>query len=119
MGNLNAFSRQTVRCTKCNEKYRRMPLSGSCPTCGTGLTMTVHEASVVKYLDVTKKLVDKYDVNLYTRQRVEKTERDIASLFTNDHAKQSSLFAFGGPTDGAPSKDDKGPTKKRKGKGPT
>ncbi len=119
VGNLNAFSRQTVRCTKCNEKYRRMPLSGSCPTCGTGLTMTVHEASVVKYLDVTKKLVDKYDVNLYTRQRVEKTERDIASLFTNDHAKQSSLFAFGGPTDGAPSKDDKGPTKKRKGKGPT
>jgi DNA polymerase II large subunit len=108
IGNLNAFSRQTVRCTKCNEKFRRMPLSGTCPNCRSGLTMTVHEASVVKYLDVTKKLVDRYDVDDYTRQRVEMAERDIASLFTNDHAKQSSLLAF----DDAPKKDD-GP----KGKG--
>jgi len=28
MGNLNAFSKQKMRCTKCNSKYRRMPLSG-------------------------------------------------------------------------------------------
>ncbi len=94
IGNLNAFSRQTVRCTKCNEKYRRMPIKGSCPTCGTALIMTVHEASVIKYLDVTKKLVDRYGVDAYTRQRVELAERNIKSLFTNDHAKQSSLASF-------------------------
>jgi DNA polymerase II large subunit len=94
IGNLNAFTRQTVRCTKCNEKYRRMPIKGCCPTCGTGLTMTVHEASVIKYLDVTKKLVDRYGVDDYTRQRVEMAERNIRSLFTNDHAKQSCLSSF-------------------------
>ncbi|UCC92420.1 MAG: DNA polymerase II large subunit [Thermoplasmata archaeon] len=111
IGNLNAFSRQTVRCTKCNEKYRRMPLGGTCPNCRSGLTMTVHEASVVKYLDVTKKLVDRYDVDDYTRQRVEMAERDIASLFTNDHAKQSSLLSFG---EVPPADEGKG---RRKGRG--
>ena len=94
IGNLNAFSRQTIRCGKCNEKYRRMPLKGSCHNCGSNLTMTVHEASVVKYLDVTKKLVEKYGVDAYTRQRVEMAERDIKSLFSNDHQKQSSLDGF-------------------------
>jgi len=94
IGNLNAFSRQTFRCGKCNEKYRRMPLGGACTNCGSGLTMTVHEASVVKYLDVTKRLVRMYDVDPYTAQRVERAEDDIRSLFTNDHAKQSSLFGF-------------------------
>jgi DNA polymerase II large subunit len=94
IGNLNAFSRQTVRCGKCNIKFRRMPIKGVCPSCGSGLTMTVHEASVVKYLDVTKKLIERYGVDDYTRQRVEMVERNIRSLFSNDKAKQSSLGAF-------------------------
>jgi DNA polymerase II large subunit len=98
IGNLNAFSRQTVRCTKCNVKFRRMPIRGVCPTCDSGLTMTVHEASVVKYLDVTKKLVERYGVDDYTRQRVEMVERDINSLFVNDKAKQSALTSFGDET---------------------
>ena len=68
--------------------------------------MTVHEASVVKYLDVTKKLAKQHDVDAYTSQRVELTERNIESLFTNDHAKQSSLLSFG--------EEKKG---KKKGKG--
>ena len=29
-GNLVAFTRQKVRCVKCGEKYRRMPLAGKC-----------------------------------------------------------------------------------------
>jgi DNA polymerase II large subunit len=118
IGNLNAFSRQTVRCTKCNEKFRRMPLGGTCPNCRSGLTMTVHEASVVKYLNVTKMLVDKYNVDDYTRQRVEMAERDINSLFTNDHAKQSSLLAFDESIKVDPGRDGK-KGKKRKGKGRT
>ncbi|MCL2510250.1 MAG: DNA polymerase II large subunit, partial [Methanomassiliicoccaceae archaeon] len=32
-GNLRSFSTQMVRCTKCGEKYRRMPLSGLCSKC--------------------------------------------------------------------------------------
>lgn len=56
--------------------------------------MTVHEASVVKYLDVTKKLIERYGVDDHTRQRVMKAEQDIKSVFVNDKAKQSSLGAF-------------------------
>ena len=113
IGNLNAFSRQTVRCTKCNEKFRRMPLAGTCPNCRSGLTMTVHEASVVKYLEVTKNLVETYDVDDYTRQRVEMVERDIISLFTNDHAKQSSLLSFDESTK---EDEEKGRKRNRKGR---
>ena len=29
-GNMMAFTRQKVRCVKCGEKYRRMPLKGKC-----------------------------------------------------------------------------------------
>ena len=29
-GNLRTFGKQTVRCVDCNEKYRRMPLTGKC-----------------------------------------------------------------------------------------
>jgi DNA polymerase II large subunit len=94
IGNLNAFSRQTVRCTKCNVKFRRMPIRGTCPTCDSGLTMTVHEASVVKYLDVTKRLIERYGVDDYTKQRVEMAERAINSLFVNDKSKQSNLSSF-------------------------
>jgi len=114
IGNLNAFSRQTVRCTKCNEKFRRMPLGGTCPNCSSGLTMTVHEASVVKYLDVTKKLVVKYEVDDYTRQRVEMAERDIYSLFTNDHAKQSSLLSWSGSSKKDEGVSEKGQEKEEK-----
>jgi len=49
-GNIRAFARQKVRCTKCNKKYRRMPLSGEC-TCGGNLTLSISKGSVVKYLE--------------------------------------------------------------------
>ncbi|MBO4798144.1 MAG: DNA polymerase II large subunit, partial [Candidatus Methanomethylophilaceae archaeon] len=48
IGNLRSFSTQTVRCTKCGSKYRRIPLSGKCVACGNELNLTVHEASVKK-----------------------------------------------------------------------
>jgi hypothetical protein len=45
-------------------------------------------------------------------------ERDINSLFTNDHAKQSSLLAFDESIKVDPGRDGK-KGKKRKGKGRT
>ncbi|MBU1939947.1 DNA polymerase II large subunit, partial [Candidatus Micrarchaeota archaeon] len=36
IGNARAFSRQTFRCTTCNTKYRRIPLSGKCGKCKKG-----------------------------------------------------------------------------------
>jgi DNA polymerase II large subunit len=82
IGNLKSFSGQKVRCTKCNESYRRVPLAGMCK-CGNRLTLTVYEASVRKYLKVTKRIGKYYGISNYTQQRVEQIEASIASLFGN------------------------------------
>jgi DNA polymerase II large subunit len=80
IGNLRSFSGQKVRCTKCNESYRRVPLAGVCK-CGNRLTLTVYEASVRKYLTVTKNVGRDYGISNYTQQRVEQIESNIVSLF--------------------------------------
>jgi len=92
-GNIRAFARQKVRCTKCNKKYRRMPLSGEC-TCGGNLTLSISKGSVVKYLEISKELSKKYPINNYLIQRIELIEFSINSLFESDKSKQSSLDVF-------------------------
>jgi DNA polymerase II large subunit len=94
MGNLRAFSRQSVRCVKCNAKYRRPPLSESCPKCGGRLVLTVHEGSVRKYLEVSMKVAEEYGVSSYTRQRLELIRMEIESLFRSDKVKQTGLADF-------------------------
>ncbi|OGS47140.1 MAG: DNA polymerase II large subunit [Euryarchaeota archaeon RBG_16_67_27] len=94
IGNLKAFSSQQVRCTKCGEKYRRIPLRGRCPSCGGNLTLTVHESSVKKYLEVTKKITQQYDVSNYLRQRIGLVEEAITSLFTNEKVQALKLDDF-------------------------
>lgn len=92
-GNVRAFSRQKVRCTKCNKKYRRIPLSGECK-CGGNLILSVSKGSVVKYLDISKELSKKYPIDNYLIQRIEILEFGIDSLFESDKSKQSSLDVF-------------------------
>ncbi|MGF3494857.1 MAG: DNA polymerase II large subunit [Methanothrix sp.] len=94
MGNLRAFSRQSVRCVKCNAKYRRPPLSELCPKCGGKLVLTVHEGSVRKYLEVSMKVAEEYGVSSYTRQRLELIRMEIESLFRSDKVKQTGLADF-------------------------
>jgi DNA polymerase II large subunit len=95
MGNLKAFSRQKVRCPKCNEKFRRMPLKGVCLACGNpNLTLTVHEGSVRKYLEVSKTIATKYKIDAYTHQRILLLESAVESLFTNDKVKKAKLSDF-------------------------
>jgi DNA polymerase II large subunit len=93
-GNLRSFSKQTVRCVVCNSKYRRVPLSGKCRDCGGKLVLTVHKGSVAKYLEVTKDLIEKYELEDYLRQRVKILEMSIDSVFQNDGVKQVSLGDF-------------------------
>ena len=93
MGNVRAFSKQKVRCTKCNSKYRRMPLSGVCK-CGGNLILSVSKGSVTKYLDISQKLVNRYPISPYLVQRLEIQEFGINSLFESDKSKQSSLDLF-------------------------
>ena len=100
IGNLKRFSLQMFRCTKCSAKYRRMPLKGKCTAiagkheCGGDLTLTVHEGSVKKYLEVTKRITREYPVSPYLQQRIALIEDAISSLFTNDKAQDLKLDDF-------------------------
>ncbi len=93
IGNLNKFGVQTIRCTKCNTKYRRMPLSGECD-CGGNLTLTIHEGSVKKYLNYSLEMVENFEVPEYLYQRVKQLEDQIESLFENDNVSTPSLDEF-------------------------
>ncbi|MBO5841016.1 MAG: DNA polymerase II large subunit [Methanobrevibacter sp.] len=95
MGNSRAFSKQKVRCPKCGAKYRRMPLTGKCK-CGGDLILSVSKGSVIKYLEISQNLVNRYPVSHYLEQRLEIQEFGINSLFESDKSKQSSLDVFFG-----------------------
>lgn len=114
-GNLNAYGRQKIRCLKCGNSYRRMPLAGHCiqpekvggrglsahgvarnegGQCNGKLALTVSEGAVRKYIEVTKHVMDTYGVDTYTRQNMEWLAGSVESLFSNDRAKQMSLSDF-------------------------
>lgn len=94
IGNLNQFSKQKFRCTKCNTVYRRIPLAGKCTKCSGNLTLTVHEGGVRKYLAVTKEIAEKYKISDYTIQRISLIENAINSLFQNDKVQKAKLEDF-------------------------
>jgi DNA polymerase II large subunit len=93
-GNLNAFSKQKVRCMKCNAKYRRMPLAGKCTRCGGNVIPTVHEGSVKKYLEMSRNICATYAISEYTKQRVEVLFMQIESTFGEPPEKQLGLADF-------------------------
>ncbi|MFC7097370.1 DNA polymerase II large subunit [Halobaculum marinum] len=94
IGNLRAFSRQETRCLGCGEKYRRMPLTGDCRECGGDMTLTVHQGSVNKYMDVALEVATEFGCREYTIQRLEILERSLESVFENDKNKQGSIADF-------------------------
>lgn len=94
LGNLRAFSKQSVRCPLCNTTYRRIPLQGFCTKCNGKLTLTVHEMSVKKYLDISKKIAEKYNLPVYARQRITLVEKSIDSMFVSDKVKNTKLSDF-------------------------
>jgi DNA polymerase II large subunit len=95
-GNLKAFAGQRFRCTKCNSKFRRLPLKGSCPRCGAKLSLTVYKGSVEKYLTVAQDLVRRYDLGQYHEQRLLLLRQEINSLFSEqeEKKKQPTLAQF-------------------------
>jgi len=94
LGNLRAFSKQSVRCPICNITYRRVPLKGICTKCAGKLILTVHEKSVKKYLEITKKVAKKYNISPYSSQRIKLVEKSINSLFVSDKVKNPRLTDF-------------------------
>jgi DNA polymerase II large subunit len=94
LGNLRAFSKQSVRCPLCNTTYRRVPLQGVCTKCNGKLTLTVHEMSVKKYLTISKEIAEKYNLPVYARQRIALVEKSIDSMFVSDKVKNTKLSDF-------------------------
>ena len=94
IGNLRAFTKQQVRCVKCNTKYRRPPLQNTCPRCNGRIVLTVHEGSVKKYLETSKQVAEQYNISHYTKQRIQLLENEMKSLFENDKSKQKGLADF-------------------------
>lgn len=93
-GNLRAFSKQKFRCVKCNNSYRRVPLSGRCNKCGGKLLLTVNEGSIRKYLDISIRLAERYSKSNYLKQRLQILKKEIDSVFINDLNKQVSLAEY-------------------------
>jgi DNA polymerase II large subunit len=91
-GNTRAFSTQQFRCTSCNEKFRRIPLSGKCPVCSGKLVLTVTKAGIVKYLDLATKIAQEYDLPKYYQQRLEMASRIIDSLFPPQQDDQQTTL---------------------------
>lgn len=90
-GNLRKFSTQQFRCSSCNEKYRRPPLVGICTKCGGRLIFTVSEGSVVKYLEPSISLAEKYELPNYLRQDLELTKQRVELVFGKEKDKQEGL----------------------------
>ncbi|MBW2998602.1 DNA polymerase II large subunit, partial [Candidatus Woesearchaeota archaeon] len=89
-GNLRKFSMQQFRCTKCNSKYRRVPLSGKC-NCGNKLIFTISQGSVTKYLEPSLNLGTKYQISTYLKQVLDMLKERIDSVFGKEKEKQEGL----------------------------
>ncbi len=95
IGNTRAFSRQTFRCTKCNAKYRRIPLTGNCRKCqGGNIILTIAQGSVRKYLEIAKDIIHSYNLSDYLKQRIQLAETEIDAVFPPEKQTQKSLFEF-------------------------
>ncbi len=92
-GNLRAFCTQKMRCSMCNTKYRRIPLTGKCSECGGRLLPTVHASSVRKYLDISLRMANEYKISRYTIQRLLLIEKEIESLFTSPEGEKQKMIS--------------------------
>ncbi len=95
-GNLRKFSQQSFRCVKCNEIFRRPPLRGICTQCGGKIIFTISEGSVIKYLQPSLDLSEKYNVGQYLKQTLELTNQRVESMFGKEIEKQESLSSWFG-----------------------
>lgn len=92
-GNLRSFGQQKFRCVDCNEKYRRVPLSGKCNKCGGKLLLTINKGGIEKYLRISKEIAQKYGLSDYLKQRLGLVEKDLTLLFPTEK-NQHSLSEF-------------------------
>jgi DNA polymerase II large subunit len=90
-GNLRKFSTQQFRCSNCNEKYRRPPLLGRCTKCSGKLIFTISEGSIIKYLEPTISLGEKFHIPSYLKQTIDLTKKRIEEYFGKEEESQAGL----------------------------
>ena len=90
-GNLRKFSMQHFRCVKCNESYRRPPMSGKCTKCGGKIIFTISKGFITKYLKPALDLADKYTVSPYLKQSLELLQTRVEEVFGREKEKQEGL----------------------------
>ncbi len=81
-GNLRKFSTQGFRCSTCNSKYRRPPLSGRCEKCGGKLILTMFPRSAVKYIRPALMTLETHNLKGYVYQRLKLLEEEAKSMFS-------------------------------------
>ena len=88
-GNFRGFFSQEFRCTKCNTKYRRIPLSGKCLKCGQEkLILTIHKGSVVKYLKATVRISKEFELPWYLNMRIDNLVSTIEGTFAMEKEEE-------------------------------
>ena len=94
MGNLRAYSSQSFRCTKCGQKYRRMPLVGRCLDCHNELLQTVSRGSVEKYVQTALNICSDFKINEYLTSRIDTLQAELNLLFKQDVKDQHTIIDF-------------------------
>ena len=94
MGNMRAYSSQAFRCSKCGEKYRRIPLIGKCTECGNELLQTVTRGSVEKYIDIAAHMCEQFKISDYLRCRVKSLMAELNLIFQQQKKNQFTLTDF-------------------------
>lgn len=90
-GNLRKYSIQQFRCVKCNAKYRRPPLAGRCTDCRGKLIFTISKGSIIKYMEPSLSLAEKFNVPPYIRQTLDMTQKRIDSVLGREKEIQQGL----------------------------
>ncbi len=97
-GNMRSFFTQEFRCTKCNTKFRRVPLSGKCLKCGSdNIILTIHHGSIIKYLKETEKVMDEYNLPIYLQYQIRRLIDSIDNTFDVSEpakAEETTLESF-------------------------
>ena len=92
-GNIRSYAKQKVRCTKCNTTYRRIPLSGKCAKCSNKLVLTVTKGAILKYMQLSIDISEKYKVRAYTSQEINLADCEVKMNFREKH-RQLSVSDF-------------------------
>ncbi|MEX2688853.1 MAG: DNA polymerase II large subunit [Candidatus Njordarchaeum guaymaensis] len=86
-GNLRSYGTQQFRCSSCNKKFRRLPLSGKCPRCGSKVIQTVFQKGILKYVPTVRDLINKYGASKYNISRLEIFENTDFFILTGVNKK--------------------------------